>query len=429
MHSRGLIAICVGAVAGLCTFAPLSGASCQALARRVQPHWAAKLPGSVRGVSAVNDTLAIVSLESADGLAEMDLRSGRTLWFRPLPAWNHSTPVVVGQRVIVSYGRLPVNRPPGGVAAFDLNGNALWRYAASSGMMSTPVVAGQSVFALEGAGCVVKLSAADGRVLARECLGSPFGMTMPRLFNGVLYMGGTEGSFWALDTAGVRPRWRFRSDDFSGYADAPPAAAHGTVIASALFYTRGHTSVGEISFGQLLSAAWTLARHGHVGEIFSQKWDKQFIAGLNPLDGTLKWETLIGTGPHVSRNTSGVPIVSGDHIIVTSPTALVMSRVRAVDGAIGWQVHLSARSRGGALVVPPRVYVAQEDGLLAVYEEAGGTLIGSCRLDSPSTPFTPVEVGGSIVFAAQAPALYAEPITALDRGLRKSEPVGCYAER
>ena len=197
-----------------------------------QPYWAARLPGSVRGVSAANDTLAIVSLESANGVAEIDLRTGRTLWFRPLPAWNHSTPVIAGRQVIVSYGRMPVERPPGGVAAFDLNGNALWRYAASSGMMSTPLVVGQSVFALEGAGCIVKLAAVDGRVLAHECLGSPFRMTMPRLYNGVLYVGGTEGSFWALDTADVRPRWRFRSDDFSGYADAPPAAVYGTVIAS-----------------------------------------------------------------------------------------------------------------------------------------------------------------------------------------------------
>ncbi len=393
----------------------------------VQPFWSAKLPGSVRGVSAANDTLAIVSMESADGVAALDLRSGRVLWFRPLPAWNHSTPSVVGGRVIVSYGRLPVDRPPGGVAAFDLNGNALWRYAASSGMMSTPLVAGNSVFALEGAGCIVKLGAADGRVLARECLGSPFGMTMPRLFDGVLYVGGTEGSFWALDTADVRPRWRFRSDDFSGYADAPPAAAHGTVIASALFYTRGHNSLGEIPLARIAASAIALVKHGHFAEIFSQKWDEQYIAGVSPRDGTLRWETALGTGPHISRNTSGVPVVSGDHVIVTSPTALVLSRVRAVDGAIAWQVYLSGRSRGGALVTGGRVYVVQEDGVMAAYGEADGALVGKCRLDSPSTPFAPVEVGGSIVFAAEAAVIYAEPVSKLNARLRTSAIVSCFS--
>jgi len=390
------------------------------------PFWSAKLPGSVRGVSAANDTLAIVSMEAADGVAALDLRSGRVLWFRPLPAWNHSTPVIVGQSVIVSYGRLPVERPPGGVAAFDLNGNALWRYSASSGMMSTPLVAGQSVFALEGAGCIVKLNAADGRVLAHECLGSPFGMTMPRLFNGVLYVGGTEGSFWALDTADVRPRWRFRSDDFSGYADAPPAAAHGTVIASALFYTHGHNSLGEIPLARIAASAVALIKHGHFAEVFSQKWDEQYIAGVSPRDGTLRWETALGTGPHISRNTSGVPVVSGDHVIVTSPTALMLSRVRALDGAIAWQVYLSGRSRGGALVIGGRVYVVQEDGMMAAYREGDGELIGNCRLDSPSTPFTPVEIGGSIVFAGELPVIYAEPVAALDRRMRGSDPVRCF---
>ncbi len=400
---------------------------CNLSARQPRPSWAAHLPGAVRGVSAVNDTLAIVSLEAADGLAALDLRSGRELWFRPLPAWNHSTPVVLGPSIIVSYGRFPVERPPGGVAAFDLNGKLLWSYNAPSGMMSTPLVAGESVFALEGAGCVVKLGAADGRVLAHECLGSSFGMTMPRLFNGSLFVGGNEGSFWALDTLEVRPLWRFRSDEFSMYADAPPAAAHGTIIASALFLTHGHNSLGEIPLTRVMSAAFTLARNGHVAEIFSQKWDEQYIAGLNPRDGTLRWETRIGTGPHVSRNTSGVPVVSGDHIIVTSPTALVLTDVRVMDGAIRWQAQLSGRSRGGVLVLPPRVYVVQEDGLLAAYDEAKGERIGACRLDSPSTPFTPVAIGESIMFAAQTPVLYAEPVSVLDGRLRKSGFVGCSA--
>jgi outer membrane protein assembly factor BamB len=400
---------------------------CSLSARQPDPSWSAPLAGSVRGVSAVGDTLAIVSLEAADGVAAVDLRSGRTLWFRPLPAWNHSTPVILGNSVIVSYGRLPVEHPPGGVAAFDLAGRALWRYSAASGMMSTPLAAGLSLFALEGAGCIVKLAAADGRVLARECLGSPFGMTMPRLFGGALYVGGTDGSFWALDTADVRPLWRFRSDDFTMYADAPPAAAHGTVIASALFLTHGHNSIGELPLGRVMAAAFTLARNGHIGEIFSQKWDEQYIAGLNPRDGTLKWETRIGTGPHISRNTSGVPVVSGDHIIVTSPTALVLSDVRVVDGAIRWQAQLSGRSRGGVLIVSPRVYVGQEDGLLAAYDENSGSRIGACRLGSPSTPFTPVKIGRSIIFAAQAPVLFALPLATLDARLRKTAFIACRA--
>ncbi len=400
---------------------------CGLFAGQAHPSWATHLPGEVRGVSAVNDSLAVVSLEAADGVAALDLRSGRELWFRPLPAWNHSIPAVLGSSVIVSYGRFPVERPPGGIAAFDLSGKLLWMYSAPSGMMSTPLVAGQSVFGLEGAGCIVKLSATDGRVLAHECLGSSFGMTMPRLFDGNLYVGGNDGSFWALDTLEVRPVWRFRSDDFTMYADAPPAAAHGTVIASALFLTHGHNSFGELPLTRVMSAAFTLARNGHVAEIFSQKWDEQYIAGLNPRDGTLKWETRIGTGPHISRNTSGVPVVSGDHIIVTSPTALVLSDVRVMDGAIRWQAHLSGRSRGGVLVVPPRVYVVQEDGLLAAYDETKGDRIGACRLDSPSTPFTPVEIGGSIVFAAQTPVLYAEPAAELDGRLRKSDFIACSA--
>jgi outer membrane protein assembly factor BamB len=400
---------------------------CRLSAWQPKPTWAAHLPGAVRGVSAVNDTLAIVSLEGADGVAALDLRSGRELWFRPLPAWNHSTPVVLGRAVIVSYGRFPVERPPGGVAAFDLSGKVLWRYSGGSGMMSTPLVAGQSVFALEGAGCIVKLSVADGRVLARECLGSSFGMTMPRLFNGALYVGGNEGSFWALDTLEVRPLWRFRSDDFTMYADAPPAATHGTVIASALFLTHGHNSFGELPLTRVMSAAFALVRNGHIGDIFSQKWDEQYIAGLNPRDGTLKWETRIGTGPHISRNTSGVPVVSGDHVIVTSPTALVLTDVRVVDGAIRWQAHLSGRSRGGVLIIAPRVYVAQEDGLLAAYDETKGERVGACRLDSPSTPFTPLEIDGSIVFAAEKPVLYAEPLATLDERLKESDFVECSA--
>ena len=128
----------------------------------------------------------------------------------------------------------------------------------------------------------------------------------------------------------------------------------------------------------------------------------------------------------VSRNTSGVPVVSGDHVIVTSPTALVLTRVRAVDGAIAWQVYLSGRSRGGALVAGGRVYVVQEDGAMAAYSEADGALVGKCTLDSPSTPFTPVVIAGSILFSGENPDLYALPMSVLDRRMSASRPVGCF---
>jgi hypothetical protein len=35
-------------------------------------------------------------------------------------------------------------------------------------------------------------------------------------------------------------------------------------------------------------------------------------------------------------------------------------------------------------------------------------------------------IGASVVFAAERPAVYAEPVVALDRAVRKSAPVACF---
>ncbi len=407
----------------LAAFAPI----CGLFAGQAHPSWAAHLPGEVRGVSAVDDSLAIVSLEAADGVAALDLRSGRELWFRPLPAWNHSTPVVLGRSVIVSYGRSPVERPPGGIAAFDISGKPLWKYSAPSGMMSTPLVAGQSVFGLEGAGCIVKLSAADGRVLAHECLGSSFGMTMPRLFDGQLYVGGNEGSFWAIDTLDARPVWRFRSDDFTMYADAPAAAAHGTVIASALFLTHGHNSFGELPLTRMISAAFTLARNGHVGEIFSQKWDEQYIAGLNPRDGTLKWGNAHRhRSAHLAQHIRRAGGLRRSHNCHQSDRARAQRRSR--NGRRDTLAGAPERALTRRCAHRPAARVCRAGGRTARRVRRGEGR--SRRRLPPGFAVDAVHAARDrwvSVFAAQTPVLYAEPAAELDGRLRKSDFIACNA--
>lgn len=104
------------------------------------------------------------------------------------------------------------------------SGQELWRFSASGGFVSTPLVIGDIVVAVSSTGVVYALDVASGLERWRYQMGSPLGLA-PASVDGRLYVGGTVSRLFILDFATGQ-----KIDEWRGYSVFPPIAATSNAL-------------------------------------------------------------------------------------------------------------------------------------------------------------------------------------------------------
>ena len=338
--------------------------------------------GPIRGISVAGPTL-LVGTENKGTVAALDLATGARRWSVELPAWVHSDPAIVGDAAYVTFGSYPHDVTAGGIWKLDLaTGRVRWKFSSRMGMMPSPAVQRDTVFAGGADSCIHALSAGDGRVYTSWCTGGMIEMSSPRLLHdSILVAGNSAGDIVGFNTRRLAPAWRLRVPPLQHFGD-PPVAFDGS-----LAFITGYARQGSNMMQRLVA--------------------------FDPTSGRLRWTRDVGAGPAVSRNTSGTPTIAGNLVIVSSPVSRTVFAFRADSGAPVWEHALDARHKGALTTVGDDVLVGDARGRLTILDRATGRVVGQCGFPSPFTVTQPILVGRTLLVPTEDGALYAEPYAEL----------------
>jgi outer membrane protein assembly factor BamB len=380
--------------------------------------WRTSLPGNARGVLFTTEAV-FVATEALNGVAALEPSTGMVKWFTAAPSWVHGDPVVHGDAVIVTYGHLPLDRPPGGVLSLDRRtGAQRWRMNLSAGVMPAPALRGDTLFITAGDGCAMAIDAATGRERWRSCVATTFAMSSPRLGADGLFAGGVDGSLFRWNTSTGATVWRAALGVAGHIGDTPVALGDSLVFTSGVRGVVGRTAFGEMPVSTILRTASRLLGEGRVRNALGLRFVEPIALAIRARDGTIAWRTSLGTDVNVLRNLSGTPVLADGAIFLASPVTRALYRIDSHDGTIVWRASVGSASRGAVTVFDRRVFLTASDSSLRAFDAGTGAALGRCRLDAASSPFAPVVVGRSLLLGTQSTQLSVVPLRRIDAALR-----------
>ncbi len=295
--------------------------------------------------------------------------NGHQLWRVRVPNQVMTTPLVVGDHVIVGVGNKTFfsSRVRGtgwsGVMALNAKtGTILWRVATHGEVMPTPALFRNRVYAATGAGAVIVIDWRSGRVLTKISLkGSYVSMSSPLVIGSRLYVGGASPyALYAINLTTDRVAWSVPIPADGGLDDCSPAWADGRIVAQ---YTSYLTPSGNPMTATMLGTS----SHGKI-----------------------LWKTDLGQGTTaLDEMQTGQPTVFNGMIYVGSP---VTDSIYAVDprtGHIVWTTKIGAAVRGNPAPIAGQLLVGDSLGRLDTLSQKTGKILRQVRL----TPATKAQVG------------------------------------
>jgi outer membrane protein assembly factor BamB len=266
----------------------------------------------------------------------LDTATGQKRWAYSTGSHVESTPVVVGDRVIVGAG------DDGVVCLNAENGSPIWKLDRPAHVDSTPIVTDGVVFAGSGISrripadaAVYALDLQTGRIRWRTPMDLPVWAT-PALSENTLFVGlgngrllegprppeAPAGAVVALDITNGRERWRFRGCDA---VFGQPAVDDKLVFVGS---RDGKCYALDRSSGQL---AWAVDCGSQVvagpvwaGDILVVAASGGRVLGLDPSTGKACWQFEVPRQPHGDARILAPPAIyrHGDHFLLYVSTEI-----------------------------------------------------------------------------------------------------------
>jgi outer membrane protein assembly factor BamB len=214
-----------------------------------------------------------VEMSGDTALVARDITAKRDLWRTVIPGYAVALPVIQRDTVYVAANSLR-NDAASAIVALDAHSGALrWRYESREGIIGSPAVSGDSVWATTWRGLrrsLLALRASDGTLLWRVPLvGDP--SSAPVLAQGILYVSLFSGALYALRADTGATVWVYHT---TSPIDTTPAVLDGVVYASARDGTLFALNAAD---GRHLWTHSSIAGHLGWGEILAQ--DQTLYAG------------------------------------------------------------------------------------------------------------------------------------------------------
>jgi len=297
----------------------------------------------------------IVYFGSGDGhLYAADLSTGREIWRFDAGAAVDGSPAVDAAAVYVTSRnrRLSaVDRATGRqkwAVSFGEDLPFSWGYEV---FLSSPALAGDSLYVGAGDGGIYRIRAMDGRVLWRFSTAGRV-RSSPAVAEGVVYAGSFDGVFYAIDARSGKARWKYATEGASIDCDkwgfdrrsinSSPAVADGIVT----FGSRdAHQYALDARTGRLL---WRL---GHA-------------VALSPDHAELAW-------------CEGSPAIEGGESYVGSSDGHFIDAVDLRTGRELWRHSTAQRVIGSPSVVGGLVVAGVEDGRVVALDRKDGHQVWS----------------------------------------------------
>ena len=370
---------------------------------RIAASWTRRLGGKINGgLAFYRNALFVESFDNR--VSALDMRTGATLWSKPVSGVVMTTPViakgvvVVGtgtsQELIESASRVVWGRPQGDaiIALSAASGRVLWTYRTVGEDMPSPAlvrVRGQDaiVFA-NGDNHVRVLRLSDGGLLWQRAVNGIATMSSAAVSNGYAYIvvGGTAysksgDSLLKIDPENRRIVWRAPY----GNADCSPAVAYGRVFVEGSSSTASRPSNSN-AFNDVVAIDESTGKlrwrwYSDYGTFTSTGSDEEGIAGL-AADGAL-YQAIPATNEFVAFD--------------------------ALSGRVRWRLHTDAAVKMSAVERNGRLYFGDTGHTLYAVDARSGKIKERRWYPSFFSVSSPV-IAGDTLYVANNQVVRAIPL-------------------
>lgn len=314
-----------------------------------------------------------------------------------------TTPAVVGDRIYVAAGPF--------LCALDLEGHLVFRAKLGGNSLSSPAVAGDTVFLPADDNRLYAVNARDGVLRWAVPLGAPTMLKLtdawdvfqssPLVADGRVYVGSADGQVVALDAATGAVRWRFQTGHV---VRSSPALADGRLFVGSF---DGRVYAFEAATGKLLWARTTQepgvpwqavqATPAVAGGLVWIGSRSTFTYGLDPATGTVRWRH-----PHKGSWAPSSAAVAGGLAFVGQSDGKTLSALDA-QGQAKWTLRTPGATFASPALAGDTVYAATNDnynlaakGHLLAVEAASGKVRWDVEL--PASAWSSPVVAGDTVY-------------------------------
>jgi outer membrane protein assembly factor BamB len=336
-------------------------------------------------------------------LSALDPRTGRVIWTYQASNPLMSAPIVYGNAVIVGEGDenspqgsspshpIVVGKPPSALIALDRrSGHVLWKVPLEGSGMPTPAIIAGILVHHNGAGHVLGIDPATGKVLYDRNLHSIASMVaaLPMPGGRFVTAGVDRNAVWMLDARDGSTVWESPlSPIASGVGDCPPVSDGSRIFCN--YVMPPSSAVPVQTERHAIFRAYALdAKTG------KKLWDAQLEGGMLP-----------------KRNEAAIPLYAGGVVYMGSSLSPTVHAIDSRTGAVLWRVHTHGPVKGGMVDAGGTLYFGDLAGYLWAVDAKTGTVIGSRDMRTPFNVGSPILAGQTLIIGSRGGTIEAVPVS------------------
>ena len=339
-------------------------------------------------------------------LSAVDVQTGKTLWRYRAGNSLMSAPLIYKGLVIVGEGDenspqgsspshpIRVGNPPSALIALNCRtGRLAWTLALAGSGMPTPAIVGGVLVHHNGAGHVLGLDPASGRVLYDRNLRSIASMVaaLPMPGGRFITAGVDPNAVWMLRARDGSVVWKSTfSSVASGLGDCPPV-------------TDGARIYCDYATPPTLATAMQTERSA-----------KFRAYALDARTGRKLWDTVLESGVLPKRNEAAIPLLADGTLYVGSSVAAVVHALDPATGKVKWTVRTRGPVKGGIAYAKGTLYFGDLEGYLWAVDAGTGAVRGTRGMRTPFNVGSPIIAGKTLIVGSRGGTLAAVPLSSIN---------------
>jgi outer membrane protein assembly factor BamB len=375
-----------------------------ALAGTMQTSWTLRTGGPFSSSPTLSGGVLYVGNNNGL-LSAIDPQTGKTLWSYRASNPIMSAPILYGDAVIVGEGDenspqgsspshpIRVGKPPSALIALNRRtGAILWKVPLPGSGMPTPAIIGGILVHHNGAGHVMGIDPASGRVLYDRDLHSIASMVaaLPMPGGRFVTTGVDSNAVWMLNAKDGSVVWK---SDFSpiasGLGDCPPVTDGSLIFCNYVMPPSAATPVQTERAANFRAFA------------------------IDAKTGKRVWDVSLENGVLPQRNEAAIPLVINGTLFMGSSLANAVHAIDAHTGQVKWVVHTHGPVKGGIVDAGGTLYFGDLAGYLWAVDASSGAIVGSKNMHTPFNVGSPIVAGHTLIIGSRGGTLAAIPLAAI----------------
>ena len=335
-------------------------------------------------------------------LSAIDPQTGRTIWKYRASNPIMSEPIVYGNAVIVGEGDenspqgsspshpIRVGKPPSALIALNrANGAVLWKVPLAGSGMPTPAIVDGILVHHNGAGHVMGIDPATGRVLYDRNLHSIASMVAALPLPGGRFVttGVDANAVWMLNAKDGSVVWKSAFSPLaSGIGDCPPVTDGTRIYCN---YVMPPTSATPVQ---------------------TQRVNKFRAYAIDVKTGKKLWDVFLESGILPERNEAAIPLLANGTLYMGSSLSNTLHALDPKTGAIKWVMRTRGPVKGGIVDENGTLYFGDLAGYLWAVKASNGAVIGCKNMHSAFNVGSPIVAGQTLIIGSKGGTIMALPL-------------------